>query len=250
MFSKLQNQNLKTGKIFRFIEDYQLFEESLRSRRVKFDKNFFVFEGSRDTGKETQIQCLKKTFEDRNIRVVVTSEPEPVTSKGLQLRSLLLEKDVLLDPYEESILLLLSRYNHVNSFIKPHLEEGYIVLCKRYIASTYIYQVYAGELNFFQFSSFYPFKNFLMPANTIVLRAPYKIIKKRCQQYFQQESQLADRMSRKKKEDAFQRKILNGYSCLKGQGYHAIDGSRTIEEVSQNIRELNCIQEILKEHQI
>jgi dTMP kinase len=105
---------------------------------------FIVFEGVEGAGKTTQIQktadWLQSWCGDKS--VVITREPGG-TTLGRQIRQLLLA-----EPHDdirhrtELLLYGADRAQHVESFIKPHLDRGDIVLCDRFTDSTIAYQGY------------------------------------------------------------------------------------------------------------
>jgi dTMP kinase len=106
---------------------------------------FIVFEGVEGSGKSTQIQHAADWLQNlcsKDRAVVITREPGG-TNLGKQIRQLLLN-----DPSDEignrTELLLYGadRAQHVESFVKPHLERGNLVLCDRFTDSTIAYQGY------------------------------------------------------------------------------------------------------------
>jgi dTMP kinase len=106
---------------------------------------FIVFEGVEGSGKTTQIQqtaAWLQSLDGQSKSVIVTREPGG-TKLGQQIRQLLLE-----DPQSEVsdrtelLLYAADRAQHVESFIRPHLDRGDIVLCDRFTDSTIAYQGY------------------------------------------------------------------------------------------------------------
>ncbi|MBT4921926.1 MAG: dTMP kinase [Rickettsiales bacterium] len=104
-----------------------------------------TIEGVDASGKTTQIKYLKKFFKDTN-KIIFTREPggSPV---GDKIRDILCKgkQDNML-PLTELLLFNASRLEHYDKLIKPKLEEGYIVICDRFIDSTYVYQYFAGNI--------------------------------------------------------------------------------------------------------
>ncbi len=106
---------------------------------------FIVFEGVEGAGKTTQIHQTAEWLQQRygkNRLIVITREPGG-TKLGKQIRQLLLE-----DPTSEvgnrTELLLYGadRAQHVETVIRPQLEQGNIILCDRFTDSTIAYQGY------------------------------------------------------------------------------------------------------------
>ena len=107
---------------------------------------FITFEGTDGCGKTTQIELLKKHFEEKGKTVILTREPG---AKGLdvKLREILLNYDGEVSPNCESFLFLADRAQHIDTIIKPAIERGEIVLCDRHTDSTVAYQGYGRQLD-------------------------------------------------------------------------------------------------------
>ncbi len=102
---------------------------------------FITFEGIDGCGKTTQLENVKKLLEDNGIECVTTREPGAL-KLGSQIREILLHYDGKVADNCELFLFLADRSQHVETFIKPMLEEGKIVLCDRHTDSTIAYQGY------------------------------------------------------------------------------------------------------------
>lgn len=108
---------------------------------------FITFEGGEGTGKTTLIQNvfnnLKTTYNIKTTR-------EPGGSMIAEaIRDIILNpKYEGVTPYTEALLLAASRAQHLDEVILPHLKNGDIVLCDRYIDSSLAYQGYARDLGF------------------------------------------------------------------------------------------------------
>ena len=107
---------------------------------------FITFEGIDGCGKTTQIQLLKEYYEEKGFNVLITREPG---AKGLgeKLREILLNYDGEVSSNCESFLFLADRAQHIDTIIKPAINNGTIVLCDRHTDSTVAYQGYGRELN-------------------------------------------------------------------------------------------------------
>jgi len=96
-----------------------------------------VFEGIDGSGKSTHARLLVKWLLSNGYNPMHTEQP----SKG-KIGSLLwgdyLKRDV--NPLIDVFLFLADRVDHIDSVIKPALEEGKIVICERYMYSTLAYQ--------------------------------------------------------------------------------------------------------------
>ncbi|MFA5392412.1 MAG: dTMP kinase [Candidatus Paceibacterota bacterium] len=106
------------------------------------NKGFFlVLEGCEGTGKSTVVKWLKTELEKQGYNVYLTREPggngSPVAEK---IRSIILDKENNVLPLTEAYLFAASRAQHVQEIILPHLERGEMVICDRFVYSSYAYQ--------------------------------------------------------------------------------------------------------------
>lgn len=101
---------------------------------------FITLEGGEGAGKSTQIKILANTLRNAGYPVVQTREPGG-TSIAQSIRKILVEGNPdSLDAITETLLFVAARRSHIREIIKPALNEGKIVICDRYIASTIAYQ--------------------------------------------------------------------------------------------------------------
>ncbi len=100
-----------------------------------------TIEGIDGAGKSTQVEPLAAHLRARGHDVLTTREPG-ATPLGRELRRVLLESDVALEPRTELFLFLADRVEHVRRVIAPALAAGRIVLCDRFADSTIAYQGY------------------------------------------------------------------------------------------------------------
>ena len=108
---------------------------------------FITFEGPDGSGKTTKAQLLYEYLQGRGYPVFLTREPGG-TGIGDQIREVLhsLENTEML-PQTEILLYSASRAQLVGQIIRPHLDQGEIVLCDRYADSTLAYQGYGHGLD-------------------------------------------------------------------------------------------------------
>ena len=105
---------------------------------------FITFEGADGSGKTTQLNNIKNFLEEKGFDVVVTREPGAL-DLGQKIRNILLHYDGVVADRCEIFLFLADRAQHVETFIKPAIDEGKIVLCDRHTDSTIAYQGYGRE---------------------------------------------------------------------------------------------------------
>lgn len=105
-----------------------------------------TIEGPDGAGKTTQVKKISEYLRTKGFKVLVTREPGG-TSLGEKLRKLLLtlegESPV---PEAEALIYAASRAQLVKKVIVPALENGYIVLCDRFVDSSLAYQGWARGL--------------------------------------------------------------------------------------------------------
>ena len=107
---------------------------------------FITLEGGDGAGKSTQIDNIKRYFEERGYDVLISREPGG-THIGEKLRDILLDRsNSEMDDVTEMLVYAASRAQHVSELIKPSLDEGKVVICDRYVDSSLAYQGYGREL--------------------------------------------------------------------------------------------------------
>ncbi len=103
---------------------------------------FITFEGPDGSGKTTQVAILAEHLRQLGYSLLVTREPGG-TSIGDQVRAILSDLDnIAMQPRTEILLFQASRAQLVDEVIRPHLEQGSLVLCDRFADSTLAYQGY------------------------------------------------------------------------------------------------------------
>jgi dTMP kinase len=90
---------------------------------------------------------LSEALEKNGVSTCLTREPGD-TMLGARLRALLLDRNgEPMSRKAEMLLFAADRAEHVEKVIKPNLDQGKVVICDRYMASTMAYQAYAGDLD-------------------------------------------------------------------------------------------------------
>lgn len=102
---------------------------------------FITFEGIEGSGKTTQNQNLATYLKEKDHQIVQTREPGG-TPFGTQIREWILDPAKRFqNPLTEVLLFYADRLEHISTVIQPALDQGKIVLCDRYVDSTWAYQV-------------------------------------------------------------------------------------------------------------
>lgn len=107
-----------------------------------------TLEGAEGAGKSTLVKVLAEELISKGKSVIISKEPGG-TEIGKQIREILVnDKADSLYPVPQLLLLLADRIQHIHSVILPALREGKIVICDRYMDSTWVYQGIMGKQNF------------------------------------------------------------------------------------------------------
>jgi len=113
---------------------------------------FIVFEGVEGCGKSYQSKRLFNNLKKNKIYSILTREPGGTKSAEL-IRNLIL-KDYFnkknkekFDKYTDSLLYMAARNEHLVNKIIPALRNKAVIICDRFIDSTFAYQVYGKGVN-------------------------------------------------------------------------------------------------------
>ena len=113
---------------------------------------FIVFEGIEGSGKSYQSRKLYTAIKKIGLPVILTREPGG-TKSAEKIREIIL-KDYFhpdfkekFDKYTDTLLYLAARNEHIQNKIKPAISKKKIVICDRFIDSTFAYQVYGKGVN-------------------------------------------------------------------------------------------------------
>lgn len=98
---------------------------------------FITIEGGEGSGKSTAIQGINKWLEEERVETLVTREPGGVRVSE-QIRNILVNEEM--HPLTEAMLFASSRNEITNKVLIPALKEGKVILCDRFIDSSYVYQ--------------------------------------------------------------------------------------------------------------
>jgi dTMP kinase len=101
---------------------------------------FITLEGIEGAGKSTLARTLESVLRERGLRVIATREPggSPLAER---LPGILLERGTAqITPVAETLLMFAARSLHIESRIRPALEQGSWVICDRFSDATRAYQ--------------------------------------------------------------------------------------------------------------
>jgi dTMP kinase len=107
---------------------------------VSSQGRFITLEGIEGAGKSTLARTLESALRERGLAVILTREPggSPLAER---LRGILLERGTEpITPVAETLLMFAARALHLESRIRPALEQGSWVICDRFSDATRAYQ--------------------------------------------------------------------------------------------------------------
>ncbi len=195
---------------------------------------FITFEGTDGSGKTTQIKLIEERIREMGYEVVLTREPGGTKVSEL-IRDLVLNpENSEIVPLTEVILYAASRAQHVVQVIKPAVEAGKVVICDRFVDSSYAYQgcgrgvdlKIVTDVNRVAIAGLSPDITFFLDID------PETALKRRIN------TTGADRIEQEKMD--FHRRVYDGYkkmSVLYSDRIKTIDANKSIEEISFQINE-------------
>ena len=176
--------------------------------KVPLTSMFVTFEGPEGAGKSTALRAVAEKLIELGHEVVTTREPGggPL---GTRIREMLLEEGKV-SQETELLLFLADRANHVETIIRPALEDGKIVLCDRHADSTLVYQGFGRglDLDFLRRGNQFATKN-LVPDLTLLFDLDAKIGLDRL---FKGGNRQVNRLDREPIE--FHERVRNGFLML------------------------------------
>ncbi len=208
-----------------------------------------TFEGPEGSGKTTQARLLYAYLRDEGYPVVLTREPGG-TRISDKVREILLDPDnIEILPRTEILLFSAARAQLSDEFIRPHLQQNYIVISDRYADSTMAYQGYGHGLDLDTLRIITTFATGgLKPDLTIYLDLPVEVGLRRRRGMAGDdrpagyEIQLPlfakwDRLDMK--EVDFHRRVQRGYKKLmeaEPQRWFRVDAEQPMEHIQDTVR--------------
>ncbi|MDF2820589.1 MAG: tmk [Clostridiales bacterium] len=193
---------------------------------------FITFEGGDGSGKTSQINLLKKYFEQQGKEVIITREPGG-TVISEKVREIILDiNNTEMSDITEALLYAAARAQHVNEVIEPAIKEGKIVICDRFVDSSVVYQGYARQIGIDMILKINDIAtNGLVPDLTFYLDLEAKIGLNRKKNQAE-----LDRLEVEKIE--FHENVISGYRELANRNPDriiTIDATLTVEEIYNKV---------------
>lgn len=105
-----------------------------------------TIEGCDGCGKSTQLKKLSDYLTEQGVAHIFTREPGGGKISE-QIREILLNgKNCEMTDECEALLYAAARAQHLNDLVEPALAQGKLVVCDRYVDSSFAYQAYARGL--------------------------------------------------------------------------------------------------------
>lgn len=132
---------------------------------------FLVLEGLGGSGKTTLCDRIEQWFANAAIPCVRTFEPGGTPAANF-LRKLCrqgIPDAEELTPMAEALLFTAARAQHVETVVKPALERGEVVLCDRYVLSTFAFQGIGRGLSLYTLDKIHNAAIGLNPDMTVIM---------------------------------------------------------------------------------
>ena len=194
---------------------------------------FITVEGTDGSGKTTQVRRMEAYLKEKGYDVLLVREPGG-TRISEKIRSIILDpENQEMGIVTEMLLYASARAQLVFEVIKPAIENGKIVICDRFVDSSYVYQGFGRgisletieEANRAALGGISPDITFFFDVS------PEIALKRRFA------STGADRIEKEKM--AFHMKVYDGYKKLASmhtERIKTIDSTRSVEEIWEDVR--------------
>lgn len=200
---------------------------------VPMERGLFIsFEGADGCGKSTQMQLLRDRLIECGYEVVCSREPG-----GCEISERI--RDVVLDVRHkgmcdacEALLFAASRAQHVRDVVIPAVENGKIMLCDRFLDSSFAYQARGRELGDDFIRQINAAASSIVPDRTLLFVGKRETISQRLRSHND-----LDRIELE--QDAFVRRIYEAYdeiAARDSQRVHVIDSDRSIDEIFADVQ--------------
>jgi dTMP kinase len=206
---------------------------------------FISVEGPEGAGKTTIVQMIVDQLKEENYNVLYTREPGGIKIAE-QIRSIILNpENIEMDGRTEALLYAAARRQHLVEKVLPAINEGYIVLCDRFLDSSLAYQGYARGLGMDEVLAINEFAiEQLMPTRTLYFdiepEEGFKRIRKN-------ENREVNRLDLEEMD--FHYKVRDGYHHLIEKNRDRIIKINAAQSVEQVFSEtISILKDIIKNH--
>lgn len=194
-------------------------------------KKFITFEGGEGTGKSTQAKLLFSSIKKTSEKVILTREPGG-TNIAEEIRKIIVKNNYNLNKVSELLLIYAARNEHLKDTIIPSLDKGHVILCDRFLDSTFVYQVQGKNIDtkIFEFFNKLIIKNY-KPEITFIIDIDPIIGIERSLKLNKKETKY------EKLPLSFHEKVRKDFITLskKDERFKLIDGNKSIIEIHKEI---------------
>lgn len=182
---------------------------------------FICIEGIDSSGKTTQARRLASNLRRKGFDAVYTTEPSS-GKVGRLIRRYVLDRKRRVPIALEALLFAADRVDHLETEIKPALENGKVVVCDRYVYSTLAYQGAAGlDLKWIEVINRFT----LVPDLALFLDVPPEIVVGRLKR---KRSVMETPQNQQKVREVYMRMVKDGRLVL-------VDGNKPVGDVSRDV---------------
>ena len=192
---------------------------------------FIVFEGVEGTGKSYQLNKLYINLKKKKFNIVKKRKPGGCKTAENIRRLIFSKKANQFDSLTDYYLMCASRNEHIHKLLLRAKKEKKIIICDRFVDSTYAYQVVGKNINkqFNEINQNYILKG-LKADLTIILKSSF--------------TSIIDRIKKRKKNNKFDKlkikfykKAQNAYIDIakKNKNYYIFDSSKNTPELEEKI---------------
>ncbi|MCH5147060.1 MAG: dTMP kinase [Clostridiales bacterium] len=203
---------------------------------------FVTFEGCEGSGKSTQLRFLGEYLMETGVDFIMTREPggSPIAE---DIRKIILNGSYTEMCDEcEALLYAAARLQHLKEVVEPALSAGKLVICDRYVDSSFAYQGYARGLGaeFIKKINSFALEKYPPDLTVFLDISPQDAFARK------HGADLSDRMEKMGLE--FHQRVYEGYKKLQKEypRFVAVDCSGTKFETAENIKELLKAKDIIK----
>jgi len=188
---------------------------------------FIVFEGLDGSGQTTQSHLLRDFLKSKGFPVVLTKEPTLKSKSGKKIKRIL-QEEIKVSPLKLQELFAQDREHHLKNLILPSLRKGKIVICDRYLFSSYAYGSINLDLDYLKKLN----KGFILPDIVFFLDVSPNI----CIDRIKKRNADIDLFE---KTDILKKVYKNYHKIFKDfKNVYIIEGGKSIEEVFTQIKEI------------
>jgi len=201
--------------------------------------HLITLEGPEGSGKSTQLRLLQEHLARRGVRVLATREPGG-TRIGEQVRTVLHDVgNTAMQPETEVLLYSAARAQLVAEVIRPALATGIVVLCDRYLESTYAYQGYGRGLDLAALRQITLFATGGLRSELVIyLDLPVEMGLERKRLAYEREQGELTRMDQQ--ELAFYERVRAGYLAMAAQEperWCVLDARQPVDVLHEKVRQ-------------